>query len=86
MNIIVPIDFSENSIKALEFAIFLANKKQAKITLVHVIEAVYDFAFQAAISIDSLFTDGEKLLNTIQTKYSVPGVEIDHKIVEGNPV
>ncbi len=85
MKIIVPIDFSENSIKALEFALSLAAKKNAKITLVHVIEVVYDFASQAAVAVDSLFTDGEKLLNTIQNKYSVSGVEIDYQIVEGNP-
>ncbi|WP_332910879.1 universal stress protein [Algoriphagus boritolerans] len=44
MKLIVPIDFSENSIKALEFAIFMADKKHGEITLVHVVEVVYDFA------------------------------------------
>ena len=44
MKIIIPIDFSDNSINALEFAIALAGKKDGEIILVHVIEAVFDFA------------------------------------------
>lgn len=83
MKLIVPIDFSENSIKALEFAIFMADKRHAKITLVHVIEVVYDFASQAAIALDSFYTDGEKLLKDLIVKYEASGVEMDYKITEG---
>lgn len=83
MNIIVPIDFSENSIKALEFAIFMAGKKHAKITLVHVLEVVYDFAFQAAIALDSMSSDSEKALKKLIEKYKASGAEMDYKIVEG---
>jgi nucleotide-binding universal stress UspA family protein len=83
MKIIVPIDFSENSIKALEFAIFMADKRNAKITLVHVVEVVYDFASQAAIALDSMFTDGENLLKKIIEKYKASEVEMDYKITEG---
>jgi nucleotide-binding universal stress UspA family protein len=83
MKIIVPIDFSENSIKALEFAIFMADKKHAKITLVHVVEVVYDFASQAAIALDSMFTDGENLLKKMIEKYKASEVEMDYKITEG---
>lgn len=85
MKIIVPIDFSDNSIKALEFAISLATKKQGKITLVHVVEVVYDFASQASLALDALFTDGENLLKKILTKYSAAEVPMDYQILEGNP-
>lgn len=83
MKIIVPIDFSENSIKALEFAIFMADKKHAKITLVHVMEVIYDFASQAATALDSMYTDGEKMLEKLIEKYKASGVEMDYKIVDG---
>lgn len=83
MKIIVPIDFSENSIKALEFAIFMADKKHAKITLVHVVEAVYDFASQAAIALDSMYSDCEKMLDKLIEKYKASGVEMEYKIVDG---
>ncbi len=84
MKIIVPIDFSENSIKALEFAISMADKKHGEITLVHVIEVVYDFASQAAIAVDSMVKDGEKLLKEITEKYKASNVAIDYLILEGN--
>lgn len=83
MKIIVPIDFSENSIKALEFAIFMADKKNAKITLVHVVEVVYDFASQAAIALDSMYADGEKMLEKLIDKYKASGVEMEYRIVDG---
>jgi nucleotide-binding universal stress UspA family protein len=83
MQIIVPIDFSENSIKALEFALFMADKKNTKITLVHVVEMVYDFASQAAVALDSLFIDGERLLKETIIKYEATGVEMDYKITDG---
>lgn len=83
MKLIVPVDFSENSIKALEFAIFMADKKHGEITLVHVIEVVYDFASQVAIALDSMFNDGEKLLKKLIGKYEASGVKMDYKITEG---
>lgn len=85
MKIIVPIDFSDNSIKALEFALSLAPKKKGNITLVHVVEVVYDFASQASIGLDALFTDGENLLKKILSKYSAADVPMDYQILEGNP-
>lgn len=83
MKIIVPIDFSENSIKALEFAIFMADKKHAKITLVHVMEIVYDFASQAAIALDSMYSDGERMLGNLIEKYKASNVDMEYKIVDG---
>ena len=70
MKIILPIDFSDNSKKALEFAIFLADKKNASITLVHVIELVYDFASQAAITMEILHRDAKSLMKKTIEKYT----------------
>jgi len=83
MKILVPIDFSENSTKALEFAIYMAARKHAKITLVHVMEVVYDFASQAAIALDSMYSDGEKLLKELIQKYAAADLEMDYEIADG---
>lgn len=83
MKLIVPLDFSENSIKALEFAIGLADKKHGEIILVHVVELVYDFESQSALALDSLFKDAENLMKkTIQT-YEGSGVPMESQVVEG---
>lgn len=84
MKIIVPLDFSENSYKALEFALSVADKKTGEITLVHVVEVIYDFASQAATALDSMFEDGEKLLKKNIEKYRASGVAMDYEILEGN--
>lgn len=43
-NILVPIDFSNNAARALRFALQLAEKNQAKITLFHVYHPSFDAA------------------------------------------
>ena len=83
MKIIVPIDFSEYSLKALEFAIFFAEKRQGKIILVHIIEIVYDFASQAAIAMESMQDEAAESLKKLIQKYQVAGVEMEYKIKEG---
>ena len=44
MHYLVPIDFSDNSLKALDFALALATSKADRVTLLHVVETHYDFA------------------------------------------
>lgn len=83
MKIIVPIDFSENSFKALEFAIFYAKKKNGKIILIHVIEMVYDFASQAAIAMESMHQDAEKSMQKVINKYQTPNLDLEYRIEEG---
>ncbi len=83
MKIILPLDFSENSKKALEFAIFLANKKHASITLVHVIELIYDFASQAAIILDTMHRDAEAMMKKTIEEHQSTGIHFDYVIQEG---
>ncbi|TNF39773.1 MAG: universal stress protein [Cytophagales bacterium] len=85
MKIIVPVDFSPNSIKALELAVTMAGKKHGQVILVHVIEIVYDFASQAAIALESMYRDGEKQLNALTKTYSASEVKMSHKLLEGSP-
>ncbi len=84
MKLIVPLDFSDNSLKALEFAIGLADKKHGKIILVHVVELVYDFASQSALALDAMFKDAEKLMKKTINTYESSGVPMEYQIVEGN--
>lgn len=83
MKIILPLDFSENSKRALEFSIFLADKKHASITLVHVIELVYDFASQAAVILDTMHRDAESMMKKIIEEHRSSGIQFDYVIQEG---
>ncbi len=85
MNILVPIDFSKDAEKALEYAIYLAKKKEASVEMIHIIDLVYDFASQAAIALDSMHTDAHKILNELKSKYVDSGVPISFVIKEGSP-
>jgi nucleotide-binding universal stress UspA family protein len=85
MIVIVPLDFSENSLKALDFAISIADKRDGKITLVHVLNVAYDFASQTANILESMYIDGKKLLKETLDRYSGAEVEMDYEILEGNP-
>lgn len=46
MHYLVPIDFSDNSLKALDFVLALATPKVDRITPLHVVETHYDFESQ----------------------------------------
>ncbi len=83
MKILVPLDFSENSIKALELAISLNGKDKGKIILVHCIDVIYDFAAQAAVAVDGLYRDSEETMSRTVKKYEQPGITFETMIREG---
>lgn len=83
MKILVPVDFSENSKKALEFAVSLAKKKKGSIIILHVIEAIYDFAAQAAIVIEGMHRDAESYLDQLVKSYEKEGIQIQRLIKDG---
>lgn len=83
MKILVPIDFSEDAEKALEYALTLAQRKSGEIELIHVIELVYDFASQAALALDGMHQDANRILGELVTKYSGIGVPMSFTIKEG---
>lgn len=84
MKIIVPIDFSPNSIKALDMAVSMASRKHGEIKLVHVIEMVYDFASQAANAMESMYRDGEKQMKALIKQYESAHVEMSYELIEGS--
>ncbi|MDG1276727.1 MAG: universal stress protein [Algoriphagus sp.] len=83
MKILVPIDFSQDSLKALEFALGLGRGKKTEILLVHIIEVVYDFASQAAIALDTMHKDAESMMNKLIKDYSSDEVHLIKIIKEG---
>lgn len=83
MKIIIPIDFSENSINALEFAIALAGKKDGEIFLVHVIESVFDFASQASVALVSMEKDAKFLMQKIVETHKESNLKFTQIIKEG---
>jgi nucleotide-binding universal stress UspA family protein len=83
MKILVPIDFSENSIKALEFAVSLAKKENTVLTLVYVIEVVFDFASQAELALEAMYKDGEKQMKKTIKAYGTFGIPMNYRVVQG---
>lgn len=83
MKILVPLDFSDNSKKALDFAVSLVSKKSGEIIVLHVIEAVYDFAAQAAIVIEGMHRDAESYFQKLINSYDHTGIKFDFIIKDG---
>jgi nucleotide-binding universal stress UspA family protein len=83
MKILVPTDFSENANNALEFALNIAVKEKASITLLFAFYAVYDFASQATEIVNQIETDARKALKQSTEKGKKLGIEIDSKILQG---
>ena len=83
MKILVPLDFSPDSVKALEFAIGLRSGKKTQVFLVHIIEIVYDFASQAAIALDSMYKDAESMMDKLINDYSSDEIHLEKIIIEG---
>lgn len=91
--ILVPLDGSERSIKALDHAISLAEKFSAKITLVNVIPILPPYTdttidrlghVQQSI-IDELLKSGHDLLDQYVSSFSDKNIEMDQHIIIGNP-
>jgi nucleotide-binding universal stress UspA family protein len=85
MKILVPIDFSINSIHAFEFALALAKREKSEIVLLYVIEQIYDFAFQSAVVLDHQWEDAESKLNELIRQFEAVGVPVSFQIEEGTP-
>lgn len=86
MHYLVPTDFSENSIHALDLALALASPRVDRITLIHVIETPYDFASQVALFTEQQLKAGRKRGKELLAKQAHTQVPIKFKLEEGNPV
>jgi nucleotide-binding universal stress UspA family protein len=73
-SILVPLDFSEMSLKSLRYAVPFAKQFGAKLTLVHVVEApvnAADSSFPALVSRDRFAEIEQKLEDMIPPELSV---------------
>ena len=73
-NILVPLDFSEMSLKSLDYAVPFAKQFGAKLTLVHVVEApahAADASFPALVSSDKFAAIEKRLEDMIPPELSV---------------
>lgn len=63
--ILVPVDGSDNSLRALDHAFFLAKKADSRVTAMHVIE-----------NPPTVYVESQKLLNDLLSKYRIESAKI----------
>jgi len=85
MHYLVPVDFSDNSLQALDLALALATPRVDRITVLHVIETHYDFATQVALFIEQQRKEGRKRGKELLEKHAHAQVGLRFKLEEGNP-
>ena len=89
--ILVPVDFSENSVNAIDLAVEIANVTQANLRLIHIRTGKRYFPEFARNNPDLLLADFDLtymnvLLKRALVKFTAPNRELDFKIREGNVV
>lgn len=86
--ILVPIDFSENSLNALGFGVQIANKLNADLRIIHVKTKKKEYRYIQKGVEALLNNDVEEWLTEIsenfRSKYYVPKGVFDYKVREGN--
>lgn len=88
--ILVPVDGSENSFRALEQAIFLATKiQEAQITVLYIIEDLPSLYIYSPKIIEKLHADYKseytKILERCKEIAKKSGININTVLVEGDP-
>jgi len=91
--ILVPMDFSEESSRAAEYALSLAAKLGASVELLHVVEdPIASGAWGAeayVVNVPDLITeleaDAKRRLASIKAGYEAHGVPIETSVVTGSP-
>ena len=92
--VLVPVDFSRGSLKAIGYAMSLASRFEASITLLHVLEIPAGLPADAEIhpepdkpqSVVQYLRDAAlKNLRRVEDELSSAGVAASHILVEGHP-
>ena len=88
--ILVPIDFSDNSLNALEYGIQIANKLNANLRILHVKtkKVYYKYSDKSTEDIlnDNVADWLVDIIKKRKDKYNVPGGVFDYKVREGNVI
>lgn len=79
-NILVPVDFSPLSLKALDFALKLAKAAGSKVFILNTFVTPYEFASRLDLVLNSYKKDSEKrlkdLMDSLRTKKDSDGLEL----------
>lgn len=79
-NIVVPVDGSSYSDKAVDVAIEVASKFNSKIAAVHVLD---EFSFN---SYDNEEDSGNRILANVSKKANLAGVDVIEHLITGDPL
>ena len=86
--LLVPVDGSENSLRALETAIFLSKKTDAQITALHIMEKAPTVYIHPQKELEELLRsyrrESEQILEKCQEIGNNNGVKLNAAISEGN--
>lgn len=89
-NILVPTDFSESSRQAMEYAIAIAKKYRARITLMHAVEVRFHPAYYAG-GVESIFDLDPDVKPRIQAQleaflqsFDLTGLEVTSYVTDGD--
>jgi nucleotide-binding universal stress UspA family protein len=85
MRYLVPVDFSDNSLQALDFALALASPKVDRVTVAYIVETPYDFATQVELFTKQQLEVGKKRGKELLAKHANAHVPLSFKLEEGNP-
>ena len=84
MKVLVPIDDSEHSQKALARALELAEKQGAQITIMTVVPVASDFMDESLVNIqDKLRAENQKWLDTAKAEFDAKGIKVDTILEKG---
>ena len=87
--ILVPVDGSDISYRALDSALFLSERLGSKITAIHVIEKVPTVYIQSQKILDEILeshkNESQKILDECSSVATKKGIAIDTTLLEGNP-
>ena len=87
--ILVPVDGSDISYRALDSALFLSERLGSKITAIHVIEQVPTVYIQSQKILDELLAahknESQKILDKCSSIATQKGIVINTTLLEGNP-
>lgn len=77
MKVLVPIDNSEHSRKALDRALELAEKQGAEVTIMTVVPVASDFMDESLVNIqDKLRAENQKWLDTAKAEFDAKGIKV----------
>lgn len=89
LKILVPVDGSDVSYRALDAALFLSEKLGSKITTIHVMENVPTLHIQSQKILDELLeahkNESQKILDQCSSNAAQKGITINTNLLEGDP-